>query len=100
MAKSLRAKSKQENRRKKRNDENSYYKAVSAARVQKVSDRLLGKDKEPEVEGGDLEMEGDAVTAEDGEGESGRLSRSTNGWAIGIEVLCGSEIPTLHVFGA
>ena len=61
MAKSLRAKTKQANRRKKRQDENSYYAAVEAARVQKVSDRLLGKDQDgvKKEDGEDAVMEGD-----------------------------------------
>lgn len=64
MAKSLRAKTKQANRRKKRNDEGSYYAAVEAARVQKVSDRLLGKDgAKKEEEGGEVEMEGEEEEA-------------------------------------
>lgn len=45
MAKSLRAKSKQANRRKKRNDPDSHYAAVEASRLKAVSDRLLGKSK-------------------------------------------------------
>ena len=61
MAKSLRAKAKQANRRKKRTDENSHYKAVAAARVQELSDRLLGKDKENKEAGG--------AGAGEGEGE-------------------------------
>lgn len=71
MAKSLRAKTKQANRRKKRQDEGSYYAAVEAARLKAVSDRLLGKEKK---EGDDEEMmedddvEGGAEGA-DGSGE-------------------------------
>ena len=71
MAKSLRAKTKQANRRKKRNDEGSYYAAVEAARVQKVSDRLLGKDgAKKEGEGGEVEMEGEEEEAAAEEGMS------------------------------
>lgn len=62
MAKSLRAKSKQANRRKKRNDENSHYAAVEASRLKAVSDRLLGKNK-PEGEG-EAAVEGEEEGAE------------------------------------
>lgn len=63
MAKSLRNKSKQANRRKKRNDEQSHYAIVEAQRLKAVSARLLGKDKEGEGEGAE------AVVEAEGEGE-------------------------------
>lgn len=63
MAKSLRAKTKQANRRKKRQDEHSHYAAVEASRVQRVSDKLLGKDKDKEAEA----EKGETVAADAGE---------------------------------
>lgn len=66
MAKSLRAKSKQQNRRKKRNDEQSHYKAVEASRLKAVSERLLGK-KEGEGEAVEEGEEGEKIEVEDAE---------------------------------
>lgn len=83
MAKSLRAKSKQANRRKKRNDENSHYAAVEASRLKAVSDRLLGKDKKEGEEAGagagaegaeGAEGAGEAIEVEEENMGEGKLS--------------------------
>jgi hypothetical protein len=87
MAKSLRAKTKQANRRKKRQDENSYYAAVEAARVQKVSDRLLGKDgakkEDEEGEEGDMAMEGEEAAPAAGMSSRSAFLRPREVWEPG-----------------
>jgi hypothetical protein len=85
MAKSLRAKSKQANRRKKRNDEDSHYKAVEASRLKAVSDRLLGKDKAGEGEG--------SGTAEVPEGEEAIETEETMGEGKSIFLLTLATAP-------
>lgn len=67
MAKSLRAKAKMANRRKKR--EGGNYHAADAARVARISAKLLGKEKKVDGEGeeDDEEMVEDEEDAKDGE---------------------------------
>lgn len=63
MAKSVRAKAKMANRRKKR--EGGNYHAADAARVARISAKLLGKDKKEGEENVDGEVEGEKVEGED-----------------------------------
>ena len=72
MAKSLRAKGKMADRRKKR--ESGFYAATEAARLERLSARLLGKNQ-PKPKGSD-ESRGQGgignIENDDGKGESGR----------------------------
>jgi hypothetical protein len=65
MAKSLRAKNRQAAGRKKR--ATGHYAVAEAARVQRLSEKLLGKTKASTKEGEEVDGEGDAVIGEEAE---------------------------------
>ncbi|WVQ98975.1 hypothetical protein IAU59_006107 [Kwoniella sp. CBS 9459] len=71
MAKSIRAKAKMASRARKRLQ--THYAVTDAARTQRLSDRLLGKDKEEGEGKGEMQVEGQGQGADAVEGEDATM---------------------------
>jgi hypothetical protein len=75
MAKSLRSKTKQAAGRKRRTD--SHYAVAEAARIQRLSDKLLAKSESDKAKADNVEVEQEAE-GDDAEMKDGKLSCSCN----------------------